>query len=104
MWLIPLALVAETSSWAWIAALLGGACVLTRLLYPSHYEELVAFHPGPVALLVLRNPLLVAVALMLAAQLVRRLQGRAGALEPPAPPVPALLAGAQSRATARRAG
>ena len=34
----------------------------------------------------------------------RRLQGRAGALEPPAPPVPTLLAAAQSGATARRAG
>jgi hypothetical protein len=91
VWLIPLALVVETSSWPWIAAMLGGACVLTQLLYPSHYEELVALQPGPVALLVVRNALLVAVALVLGVQLARRLhRPGAGALEPPISTVAAL--------------
>lgn len=84
VWLVPLALVVETPSWGWLAGLLGPACLLTRLVYPTRYEELVAFEPGAVALLVARNALLVAVTWLLVAQLTRSLLG-AGALRPPAP-------------------
>jgi hypothetical protein len=83
VWLIPLALVVETRAWAWVAALLGGACLLTQALYPARYEELVALEPGQVALVVARNALLVAMATLLIAQLARRL-GRS------APSMPAL--------------
>ena len=88
VWLVPLALVVETRRWGWIAGLLGVACVLTRMIYPARYEELVAFEPGAVALLVVRNALLVAVTWLLVAQLARRLLGTS-ALGPSAP-VPAL--------------
>ena len=84
VWLVPLALAVETRRWGWIAAMLGVACVLTRMIYPARYEELVAFEPGAVALLVVRNALLVAVTWILVAEVARRLLGT-GALHPPAP-------------------
>ena len=91
VWLLPLALVVETGAWAWITGGMGAACVLTRMVYPTRYEELVAFQPGAVTLIVARNLLLVAVTGLLVAQVVRgMLDTRTQELEPEPPaPVPA---------------
>lgn len=86
VWLLPLALVVETGAWAWVAGALGAACVLTRMVYPTRYEELVRFEPGAVTLLVVRNALLVAVTGLLVAEVVRRVRVTR-AVEVPVPAV-----------------
>jgi hypothetical protein len=50
------------------------ACLLTQLVYPARYEELVAKEAVPVSLLALRNGLLVAIAAVLALALVSSLR------------------------------
>jgi len=86
VWLLPLALVVETGAWAWVAGALGAACVLTRMVYPTRYEELVRFEPGAVTLLVVRNLLLVTVTGLLVAEVLRRVRVTR-AVEVPAPAV-----------------
>ncbi|MGI8479255.1 MAG: hypothetical protein ACR2M2_05280, partial [Gaiellaceae bacterium] len=75
VWLVPLVALVRGRAGLAACARLGAACVLTRLVYPDRYEELVADDRLPVALLALRNGLLVAVAALLATAFVRRLQG-----------------------------
>jgi hypothetical protein len=62
VWLFPLVLVAAARR---VAAPLLLACVLTQVLYPNRYEELVAVAPLEAGLLVLRNTCLLLVAALL---------------------------------------
>jgi uncharacterized membrane protein len=62
LWLVPLAVLVRGSRGLVASALLGVAMLLTQLVYPSRYEELVALDGGAVVLLAVRNLLLVLVA------------------------------------------
>jgi hypothetical protein len=75
VWLVPLAVLVRGRAGAAAAVLLAVAMVLTQLVYPYRYEELVALDRGPVLLLTARNALLVAVAALLAWRTARELQG-----------------------------
>ncbi len=72
VWLAPLVAVVRGRTGLAACALCAGACVLTRLVYPVRYEELLTGDLLPALLLALRNVLLVAVALVLTLTLVRR--------------------------------
>jgi Glycosyltransferase family 87 len=66
VWLVPLvALMRGVIAYA-VAGLLVLAEVISRVLYPSHYEALVALHPAEVSLLVTRNALVLIAAVLLA--------------------------------------
>lgn len=59
LWLVPLVVVAARPPWLG-AAVLGAAMVLSGMVYPDRYRELTeSFAGAPVALLVVRNALLV---------------------------------------------
>jgi len=83
IWLVPLVAVVPGALGASALALSIPACVLTQLVYPARYEELVAKEALPVGLVALRNGLLVAIAAVLACALVRSLR------RPPGPTGPA---------------
>lgn len=55
LWAAPFAALLDLS----VAAMFLVACVLTRELFPGRYDALRALHDGPVALLAVRNALLV---------------------------------------------
>ena len=74
LWLVPLAVLVRGASGAAASALLAVAMVLTQLVYPSRYEELVALHGGPILLLAVRNLILVAAAAILVRALFCELQ------------------------------
>lgn len=76
VWLTPLAALVRGRIGLASCSLLGVACVLTQSVYPARYEELLAQETLPVALLVVRNGLLVMVVVLLVAALARRLQGQ----------------------------
>ncbi len=58
-WLVP-ALALGWPAWRGVGALVLGALLLTHLEFPRHYWSFVALRPGPVALVVARNVVLVA--------------------------------------------
>lgn len=72
VWLAPLVAVVRGRAGLAASFLLGGACVLTQLVYPFHYHELLVGALPPALVLVVRNALLVAVAIVLVVALVRR--------------------------------
>jgi uncharacterized membrane protein len=74
LWLVPLAVLVRGGAGALASGLLAGAMVLTQLVYPSRYEELVALQQGPVLLLATRNLVLVTAALILVYAMLRELQ------------------------------
>ncbi len=74
VWLVPLVAVVRSRAGLVSCGLVALACVLTQLVYPARYEELVAHEGLPVALLVARNALLVLTAAVLVLALARRLQ------------------------------
>jgi uncharacterized membrane protein len=76
LWLVPLAVLVRGGAGAAAAALLAVAMVLTQLVYPYRYDELVALDRGPILLLAARNLLLLAVAVLLAWRTVRELEGQ----------------------------
>ena len=76
VWLAPLVALVRGRVGLAACGLLAPACVLTRLVYPDRYEELLAREGLPVALLLLRNGLLVALTVLLVLALARRLQGK----------------------------
>jgi Glycosyltransferase family 87 len=82
VWLAPLVAVVRGRSGLIACLLSGGACVLTQLVYPVRYEELIAGDLLPEALLAVRNVLLIAVALVLTLALVRRSDLRAATRAP----------------------
>jgi hypothetical protein len=75
-----------------LAKAAGAACVLATLLtqveFPARYWRLVALEPGPAAILVARNVLLVAAAILAVAALARLAPGTGATHEPPAGDVP----------------
>ena len=73
LWLVPLAVLVPGAAGAVASAFLAVAMVLTQLVYPYRYEELVALERGPVLLLVARNLLLVAAAAVLVWTMLRTL-------------------------------
>jgi len=84
LWLVPLAAVVRGRCGLTVCGLLAVACVLTQLVYPWKYEELVDDDTGVVALLVVRNALLIAVAAILGGALWRRIR-TPGVSDPPLP-------------------
>jgi uncharacterized membrane protein len=74
VWLVPLAALVRGRTGMAVAALLAAAMLLTQMIYPTRYEELVALQRGAVVLLVGRNVLLVSAAIIL----VRALRQRHG--------------------------
>ncbi len=89
VWLAPLVAVVRGRAGLVASLLLGVACVLTQLVYPFHYEELLAGDLPPALLLAARNALLFAVTLVLVLALVRRSRSStnrsevSGAVRPP---------------------
>jgi hypothetical protein len=66
LWLAPLVVLSRSLL---ATALLGAAMLLTNAIFPDRYDALIARHGGEIALLVVRNVLLVAMlAVLLAAQ------------------------------------
>ena len=74
LWLVPLAVLVRGAAGALASGLLAAAMVVTQLVYPSRYEELVALERGPLILLALRNGLLVAAAATLVLAMFRELE------------------------------
>ena len=72
VWLAPLVAVVRGRAGLAASVLLAGACVLTQLVYPFRYQELLAGDLPPAVLLAARNVLLIAVAAVLILALVRR--------------------------------
>ena len=72
VWLAPLVAVVRGRAGLAASVLLAGACVLTQLVYPFRYQELLAGDLSPALLLATRNVLLIAVAATLILALVRR--------------------------------
>ena len=72
VWLAPLVAVVRGRAGLVASLLLGVACVLTQVVYPFHYQELLAGDLPPALLLAARNALLVAVALVLVLALAHR--------------------------------
>jgi uncharacterized membrane protein len=69
VWLVPLVAAAGGARAVIASGLLAVAEVLTRFLYPGHYDALVALHGTELAILALRNLLLVGTAFVLVASL-----------------------------------
>jgi uncharacterized membrane protein len=74
IWLVPLVALVRGQRGAFAAAALAFAMLFSRVLYPSHYEGLVALQSGPVLLLAARNLLVVAAGVLLIRQAVQRQQ------------------------------
>jgi uncharacterized membrane protein len=72
VWLAPLVAVVRGRAGLAASVLLACACVLTQLVYPFRYQELLAGDLPPALLLAVRNVLLIVVALVLVLALVRR--------------------------------
>ena len=72
VWLAPLVAVVRGRSGIAACVLCAAACVLTQLVFPGRYNELLAGDLLPAMLLALRNALLIAVALVLSFALLRR--------------------------------
>jgi hypothetical protein len=81
LWLVPLVALVGGRAGIAAAVVLGAACVLTQLIYPSRYDALVAGDAFPLVLLAARNILLLALVVILAFALTRRLQGKGVAQE-----------------------
>jgi hypothetical protein len=73
VWIIaPAAMVLAASATRrprWIAGLIVLTCATTHLIYPIFYSELLHFHPVGVALILVRNGLLAALAVVLLVEL-----------------------------------
>ena len=74
LWLVPLAVLVRGAAGATASALLAVAMVVTQLVYPHRYEELVALQRGPILLLAARNLTLIAAAVTLVWAMFRELQ------------------------------
>jgi uncharacterized membrane protein len=72
LWLLPVVALVAVVRGLWIPLGLVAAFGLTQLVYPARYDELVALESGPVALLLARNALLVALAAALFLALQRQ--------------------------------
>jgi len=72
VWLVPFAVSVRGKTAYAAATMLAFAELLTRFLYPSHYDALVALHGSEVAMLAIRNALVLATAVALVIALVRR--------------------------------
>lgn len=79
LWLVPLVpLVAASRAFAaW--SVFGGALLLTHAFFPSRYDDVVAFEPLAVGILVGRNALLVALAALLVRELALSTRAASGA-------------------------
>jgi hypothetical protein len=70
LWIAPFAALVPVALVPFIAA-----CLLTRAIFPGRYDALRALHDGPVALLAVRNLLLLAALALCLAAAAARLSG-----------------------------
>jgi hypothetical protein len=71
IWFVPLVAVVGGASGLLSTGLISGAEVISQVLYPSHYEALVALKPTEVLLLLCRNLLLIAATAILVRAAIR---------------------------------
>jgi hypothetical protein len=103
LWLVPLVPLVAASGALAAWSVFGGALLLTHAFFPSRYDDVVAFEPLGVGILVGRNALLVALAALLVRELAlsTRAASRAGAARARGSSAPARSARTRGR---RRAG
>jgi uncharacterized membrane protein len=98
IWFVPLVAIVGGRSGALSLGLISCAEVITQVLYPSHYEALVALKPTEVSLLLARNALLIAATGILVHAAVRsdRSEPVGEASRPATPAAPTVASPAQA--------